>query len=66
MRRKILKYATIKITLEREIIKIGKSETNYKDKLYFANIVYPTGNHIMFAEKTLKKLFKQIKEQMYI
>ena len=52
-----MNYATIKI----------KEEKDWKkNKIFCVDINYPYGHVTSFCEPTLKKLFKQIKETMYI
>jgi len=59
-------YCRIKITQVREVEKIGNHSTAYKDKLFCADIKTGNGGGSMFCEKTLKKLFKHIKESLWI
>ena len=57
---------TIKIKKIREVNKIGKGHYEYKDKLFCVDINQGNGSHICFCDTTLKKLFKTIKEELYI
>jgi hypothetical protein len=57
---------TIKIKKVREVKKIGVGSYEYKDKLFCVDINQGYGRHVMFCEKTLKKLFKHIKEELYL
>jgi len=63
---KTFPYATIKIELDREVKKLGRGSTSYKDLRYCVKIIYPGGSQTWFCDSTLKKLFKHIKEEMYI
>jgi len=66
MKDKEYNYCTIKIKQIREVSKIGKLSTAYSDKMFCADIKFPTGARCMFCEKTLKKLFKTIKIELYL
>jgi hypothetical protein len=63
---KTFPYATIKIALDREVKKLGRDSTSYKDLRYCVKIIYPGNAQTWFCDTTLKKLFKHIKEIMYI
>ena len=56
-----MNYATIKIREEK-----GKDSYWKKDVIFCADIKYLYGSGIGFCESTLKKLFQQIKDEMYL
>mgnify|MGYP001576166626 CR=1 FL=1 len=64
MKTQTFNWATIKIRLDREIIPRG-STTEYKDKLWCADIV-TSGTATSFCQPTLKDLFKEIKDTLYV
>ena len=54
-------YVSIKIKQEN-----GKKSYWKKDKIFCVDIKYPYGDNISFCHSTLKKLFKQIKDNLHI
>lgn len=62
---KIFRYYTIKIDLKREKKKIDDGGVAYKDICWYAEII-AGHSKTMFCETTLRKLFKHIKEELYL
>lgn len=62
---KTFRYLTIKIDLIRSCKKVGLGGIEYKDKWFVVKI--DDGHTIIsFCAETLKQLFKQIKEKLYL
>lgn len=65
---KTFKYATILITEDKKVEKIGKHTTTFRltELPYCVDIKYPTGARTLFCDKTLKNLYKRIGKALYI
>lgn len=63
---KTYRQYTIKIDRVTEQWKVGVGAWEQKDKLFCADINLGYGRGIAFSAKTLRELFKMIKEELYI